>query len=323
MNKPVNRIGRSLGQSSIASMIDGSNQARTFTLKSGKTVTFVRKLIPFQDIESSTFVDPQINGRDQSTLTEESVKEITRTIKLQQFFPAIGRLRAGRIEIMDGSRRRAACLLTGTSLEVLVTSDEIDVTDARQLAADIQTAKEHNLRELGLRFMLMHEKGMSKSDIARSEGISNAKVTRAFKAASVPAELIELFPVVSELTLQDYEILLDVWDHANAEGVAVKALAEDIGAELAELQLAATLSADEYKLQVLKRVRAAKQQIKTPVQRSRAVTEHLARFSDRNAYARRKENADKRTVHYEFSRLPKELADKIDESIRAILNPPA
>lgn len=35
---------------------------------------------------------------------------ITRTIKLQQFFPAIGREVDGRIEVLDGTRRRAACI---------------------------------------------------------------------------------------------------------------------------------------------------------------------------------------------------------------------
>ncbi len=109
-HKQLKRIGRTLGQSAIASMIDSNNHSRVFTLKSGQAATFVRQLIPHDNIEERTFIDPQINGRDQATLTEESVKDISRTITLQQFFPAIGRMREGRIEIMDGSRRRAACL---------------------------------------------------------------------------------------------------------------------------------------------------------------------------------------------------------------------
>ena len=113
MSKPIQRIGRKFGDSAIANMIDSSSQSRTFTLKSGAKATFVRQLILHDDIETRTTVDPQINGRDQSTLTPESLQEITRTITLQQFFPAIGRINGDQIEIMDGSRRRAACIRAG------------------------------------------------------------------------------------------------------------------------------------------------------------------------------------------------------------------
>jgi len=320
VSKPIQRIGRKFGDSAIASMIDSSTQSRTFTLKSGMKATFVRQLIPHDDIEAKTYVDPKINGRDQSTLTAESLKEITRTITLQQFFPAIGRITADRIEIMDGSRRRAACILSGASLEVLVTADELSISDARQLAADIQTAREHNLRELGLRFMLMNEQGMSKSEIAKAEGISNAKVTRAFQAASVPAEFIELFPVVAELTLQDYQLLLDVWEEAKAEAVAVDDLVSQIQDKLTRDTMPAQLNADEKKSAILDCFKTARKQLKPPPPASRTVTEKLATFSTANTYARRKTNDEKRTVQYEFSRLPKEITEKIDASIKQILS---
>ncbi|MGP4131779.1 ParB N-terminal domain-containing protein [Pantoea tagorei] len=83
------------------------------------------------DIEAQTYVDAAVNGRDQAFLTPESVSDISRTIKLQQFFPAIGREVNGRIEVLDGSRRRAACLYNGTPFEVLVTKDDLSLSDAR------------------------------------------------------------------------------------------------------------------------------------------------------------------------------------------------
>lgn len=318
-NKPLKRIGRTLGQSAIASMIDSTSQSRVFTLKSGLAATFTRQLIAHNDIETRTYVDPEINGRDQKTLTQESVKDISRTITMQQFFPAIGRVKGDRIEIMDGSRRRAACLFSGASLEVLVTRDELDIHDARQLAADIQTAKEHNLRELGLRFMLMQEKGMNKSEIAKAENISNAKVTRAFQAAAVPAKIIELFPVVSELTLQDYQLLLDVWEEARAEAVDIEDVVAQIQAKMDAAEVSHIASADEQKSQILRFFRAAKVEISKPSAVSNIATEKLASFTDRNAYARRKTHLDKRLIKYEFSRLPKEIIDKIDDSIKEIL----
>lgn len=260
--KQIKRIGRTLGQSAIANMIDAGIQSRVFTLKSGKTATFTMKHIAHSDITELTYVDPQINGRDQSTLTEASVSDISRTIGLQQFFPAIGRMQGGRIEIMDGLRRRAACIYTGAGLDVLVTADELDMSDARQLAADIQTAKEHNLRELGLRFMLMYENGMSKGDIAKVEGMSAAKVSRAFMAASVPSEIIDLFPVVSELTLSNYQLLLEVTDEAKAEGVDIQGMADTAREQLSDILTSETVSVDEQKAEVLKCLRAMKRQIK-------------------------------------------------------------
>ena len=319
MSKPIQRIGRKFGDSAIASMIDSQSQSRTFTLKSGMKATFVRQLIPHDDIEAKTYVDPKINGRDQSTLTAESLKEITRTITLQQFFPAIGRITDQRIEIMDGSRRRAACILSGASLEVLVTADELSISDARQLAADIQTAREHNLRELGLRFMMMNEQGMSKSEIAKAEGISNAKVSRAFQAASVPAEFIDLFPVVAELTLQDYQLLLDVWEDAKSEAVAVDDLVSRIQDKLTSDVTPEQMNADEKKAAILDCFKTVRKRLKSPAPASRTVTEKLATFSTANTYARRKTNDEKRTVQYEFSRLPKEITEKIDASIKQIL----
>lgn len=319
-HKTVQRIGRTLGQSDIANMIDGGTQTRVFTLKSGKSAAFVRRIIPYAELESTTYVDSEVNGRDQTTLTEESVKDISRTITLQQFFPAIGRLVDGRIEIMDGSRRRAACLFSHADLDVLVTSDELSLVDARQLAADIQTAKEHNLRELGLRFRTMFERGMSKSEIAKAEGLSNAKVTRAFQAASVPAEFIELFPEVSELTLPDYQLLLEIAEEAKADGIEIDDITKRVKENLDAAGRMDALSADEKKANILGYFRAARRHFKTaqPV-RPTAVTEKLMNFDDRNAYARKKSNVDKRTVHYEFSRLPKDVIDKIDASIRGIL----
>lgn len=218
MKKIVSR-GRVLGKNSseFARMLEGSEGTKTFTLKSGRQAKFLLTVVLSGEIESRTFVDPAVNGRDQSLLTPESVSDISRTIKLQQFFPAIGRMVGERIEVLDGSRRRAACIFNETKFEILVTKDEISLADARQLAIDIQTAREHTLRELGKRFEVMYGKNMTKEEIARAENISKAKVTRAFQAAAVPDEMIAVFPVASDLALPDYQLLLQISEDANAK----------------------------------------------------------------------------------------------------------
>lgn len=84
-------------------------------------------------------------------------------------------------------------MLSKVGLTVLVTQAELSIDDARQLAADIQTAKEHNIREIGLRLLKLRENGMSQKEIAEVERLSAAKVTRAIQAASVPSEIVAIF----------------------------------------------------------------------------------------------------------------------------------
>ena len=231
------KLGRQLGNSSFSKMMSESENERVFTLKSGAEARFTLTKILHDDIETLTFVDASVNGRDQSLLTQESVSDIARTITLQQFFPAIGREVEGKIEILDGSRRRAACIFNRMPFEVLVTRDTLSLLDARQLAVDIQTAKEHTLRELGKRLRLMYPESMNQSDIAAAEGLSAAKVTRAYQAAAVPDEMISVFPSVSELSINDYQTLLDVADRARAKNISPEELADGVRESLNKDQL--------------------------------------------------------------------------------------
>ena len=128
MKKVLSR-GRVLGNSTseFARMLESDGDVKTFTLKSGKQAKFVKTVVLSGEIESKTFVDSSVNGRDQAMLSPESVSDISRTIKLQQFFPAIGREVNGRIEILDGTRRRAACIYNNVKFEILITKDDIEL----------------------------------------------------------------------------------------------------------------------------------------------------------------------------------------------------
>lgn len=314
MKKIVSR-GRILGKGSseFARMLEGGEGTKTFTLKSGRQATFLLTVVLSGEIESRTFVDPAVNGRDQSLLTPESVSDISRTIKLQQFFPAIGRMVGDCIEVLDGSRRRASCIFNETKLEILVTKDEISLEDARQLAIDIQTAREHTLRELGKRFGVMYGKGMTKEEIARAENISPAKVTRAFQAAAVPDEMIGVFPVARDLSLADYQLLLQIAEDANAKGVPIAELVEPVRERIAE-----TEGAQEDKAKIMAIFKAESKSLKTAPVKSVAM-EKLREFSDRRQYARKKTDPKKRMVIYEFARIPSEVQSEIDEAIKQIL----
>ncbi|WP_282175141.1 ParB family protein [Vibrio diabolicus] len=288
-----------------------ADATRTFTLASGQSATFTLKTIMADRLKDKTFVDLTTNGRDQDALTEASVADITRTLTLQQFFPAIGREVGDKIEILDGSRRRAAALFVGTGLEVLVTQDALSSDDARQLAADIQTAREHNLREIGIRLLVLRDGGMSQKEIAICQNLSAAKVTRAIQAASVPAEMLQVFPDHAELAYPDYKKLLEI-----ATAVAGKGL--DLADVIAQVmvdhdELASDLAPDEVKMALMKAYsRAADQQLAKPTPK-KAKVEPLWQFDDAKVFARKR--SKDRNFSYEFSRLPRALQKELDQVI--------
>lgn len=318
MKKEMVKLGRQLGNSSFSKMMSESDSERVFTLKSGAQARFVLTKFLHDDIEAQTFVDAAVNGRDQAFLTRESVSDISRTIRLQQFFPAIGREVDGRTEILDGSRRRAACLYNGTVFEVLVTRDALSLSDARQLAADIQTAREHTLRELGKRLKLMYPADMNQSDIAAAEGLSAAKVTRAYQAAAVPEEIIAVFPSVSELSISDYQILLEVTERARTRGISTEELTGHVRARI-ESDAHYDRGDPTYKAKIISYFRAESAQPKKGSAGKKVVTEKLAEFADKKQFARKKTDSDKRVVTYEFSRLSAACQAELDAAVRSVI----
>ena len=308
--------GRVLGNSNseFARMLESDGDVKTFTLKSGKQAKFVKTVVLSGEIESKTFVDSSVNGRDQAMLSPESVSDISRTIKLQQFFPAIGREVNGRIEILDGTRRRAACIYNNVKFEILVTKDDIELSDARQLAKDIQTAREHSLRELGKRLEVTYGTSMTKEEIAQAENLSPAKVTRAFQAAAVPDEMVAVFPVINAISLSDYHFLLKLAEEANNKQRSVTELMEKVQHRLKTMPDYPAID----KSKILAVIRAESKSL--IVRPTRTVqTEKLREFSDRNQFARKKIDSKKRLVVYEFSRISAEAQSEIDEAIKRIL----
>ncbi len=320
IGRKLGKFGRT-GDSPVALAIMNDIQTgaeREFTLKSGQKATFRRIVVPYEELESRTFVDQNVNGRDPSSLKEASLQDILRTLHLQQFFPVIGRVvEDGLIEILDGSRRRASALIAKVGLEMLVTNDPISASDARQLAADIQTAKEHSIRELGLRFEVLRAQGMSNIEIAKQEGLSNSTVTRAFQAASVAPEIVATFPVASELAFSDYKILLEVTNQIKLKGLDINEVITDVQSQIDENETA--LLPDEQKNLIVSLFKKSILRLKTPNPAKTTKVEVLHKFDDTRSYARRKTNAQNRTVVYEFARISRELQDKLDAAVNAIL----
>ncbi|MGE4781584.1 ParB family protein [Yersinia enterocolitica] len=312
MTKKRLTIGRTFSGSPLSN-VSTDNYRQIFTLASGKKAVFMFETIPAEDIAERSFVSLATNGRDQAGVTEESLQDIIRTIRFQQFFPAIGRIIDGKIEILDGSRRRAAALICHVDLNVLVTQDDIDMDDARKLAADIQTAKEHNLREIGLRLLLLRDSGMNQKEIAQSERLSSAKVTRAIQAASVPEMMLELFPVQYELTYPDYKFLLDIDEQLRLLSLKLETFVDSVRKQIEKIPNANELVSDELKNEIIKSFRHVLDGILAKPEKQAAVVEKLWDFEEKDKYARKRIKG--RAFSYEFSRLPKELQVELDRLI--------
>jgi len=310
-------IGRTLNETPLTanSRMEGTQR---WTLTSGHKVMFQVETIPAEHVQERTYVDQSINGRDQSALSAESLEDITRTLQYQQYFVTIGRLVGERIEILDGSRRRAAALLCGVGLKVMYTRSELTVEDARQLAADIQTAKEHNIREIGLRLKVLKASGKTQKEIAQSERLSEAKVTRAMQAAEVPQDMLVVFPVQSELTYPDYKFLLNAMEVADSKNVPRDELVIEVQAAARELRIQ-DFSPEDHKNEIINLYRNSVAALTLKKAADKPVTVQLRQFDDRRVFARKTTHAKSRKISYEFGRISTEAHERIDEAIRKIL----
>lgn len=310
-------IGRTFSAPVLNSEAEPEAFKQVFTLSSGRKVVFTKVIVPAVEVETKTYVTQEVNGRDQSALTPESLQDITRTISLQQFFPAIGVRRDNRIEILDGSRRRASAILKHVGLDILVTDEPLSVSEARKLAQDIQTAREHNIREVGTRLLALKQSGLTQKEIAEAEGLSQAKVTRALQAASVSSELLSLFPIQSELSFSDYKVLLTAEELLASKQRSVSELIENIIGVVSGIREPSLLAADEVKTKILTVIRDEATVLGEPEKGEAVVITPLWQFSDKNKYARKKVRG--RSFSYEFNRVSPELQGAIDDVVNAVL----
>ncbi len=316
MVKGRKTLGRSLSNNFNTQLSGEPPLSSTiFTLSSGVKAEFKALTIPPEEVEDKTWVRFEVNGRDQNALNREEVSDILRTIKFQQFFPAIAVKRDGRFEILDGSRRRMAAIFGNVGLNVLYTEQNISIDDAKQLAKDIQTAKEHSLREVGLRLLLIKESmSCDNKTLAKNEGLSESKVTRALQAASVPTELVALFPYQSTLSYADYKYLLDLSAQLANLNISLISFCDDVAENIVTLE---TLNFDDQKSQIIKVMKKQFSSLSTKPKIGKIVTEKLWDFEAKDCYARKKTKG--RFISYEFNRISKEVQTEIDKAVRDVL----
>lgn len=295
---------------------EGVGKANIWTLESGKQVKFTELNLTYEQVLKETTVTFSVNGRDQSLLTPESLRGLDTLLK-QQFYPAIGRFVDGKIDVLDGSRRRQRFLLEQGKIaefKLLVTYDEISKLDAQKLAKAIQSAKEHTLRESGLMLMdaLQTDESLSQRDLADMFELSLSKVNRSLTAARVDHSLLKLFPVINDLTYSDYKILDQVQNKSKNDLLLLVELATD------EINCLEAQPLDEMKVSILDIIKNISASLTETHRKKVKEFITIKKFEKKHMYARKK--ASGRKYIYEFSKIPSEVQEKIDFAIKEILD---
>ena len=298
--------------------LESVGQSMVWQLASGKTAAFNEVTLSHLQVKDETYVTFDVNGRDQSLLTKESLEDLN-SLEFQQFYPAVGREVEGKIDILDGSRRRAWFLLQEGKVKtfrVLVTQDDISTADAKALAKQLQTAKEHNLREVGLQCLAIQQANpnFTQADIAERVGLSQAGVSKAMKAASVDERLVKAFPDSNALSHPDYTLLAKVMKTCN-DAKSLTAFIKKLSKELVNIQ--AEYSVKEQKEAIISLIKAELKIVESKQDSDKAEVTPLAQFDSKGMFARKRVKG--RNFSYEFGRLSKEVQKELDAAIASVL----
>lgn len=218
--------------------------------------------IPAAQVEQTTTVF-SANAREQAFLTEYALSDILVTLKERgQQYPAVGRKMAdGKIEVLDGSRRRKSCILAQKDFLIYV-ADNITTEHAKFLSDVANAHKPLSLYERGKEMQEKLDSGdaADQKALAQMFQCSEALVSGALKAAALPLELLQAYPNVGELgrptivklhkhftslSAEHQQAVLDkcregdgyVWQRSSAQGVArlTKDVSEQLEAWIKEL----------------------------------------------------------------------------------------
>lgn len=209
------------------------------------TVQFELVRVPAHKVETDTTVFEN-NAREQSFLNEHALSDVLITLKERgQQYPAVGRrTKDGKIEVLDGSRRRKSCILAEQDFIVYV-GEEINSNHAKFLSDVANAHKPLSLYEKGKEMQAKLENGEAEDQkaLAKMFQCSEALVSGALKAAALPLELLQAYPNVADLgrptivklhkqfstlTPDKQQELLDkcrtsegfLWQRSQAQGVA-------------------------------------------------------------------------------------------------------
>jgi ParB family chromosome partitioning protein len=207
--------------------------SKKIKLHSGVEVEFRLRSISAEDVESKTFVDGKVNGRDQALLSRQNVSDISVSMSDNQFYTIFAyTTEDGLIGIIDGSRRRFAAIENGLGLELYVCSDSISRSDLIFLARDMQTAKPHTMREDGAIFNQLVLDGVKVAEISSTFKKSESYVSRCLDVFKLDKSLLMFFQDPSSIGARVMVALVKVNKGLVAKGISLSAFCESVALEL-------------------------------------------------------------------------------------------
>lgn len=182
----------------------------------GQRIIVEQVTIPASDISDRTCVFEQ-NERVQTLLTKISLHDLIPSFKdAGQQTPGIGRkLEDGRIEIADGSRRRATALLTEQDYTVLVghfTDEQMEYisTIGNQY---LEPSAYEKGKKLARKLEQDHNGKLDR--LAEAEGTNKEALRRMIETASLPEEIIKEYPRPNDLSARAGQKIAKLWNHPN------------------------------------------------------------------------------------------------------------
>ena len=163
-------------------------------------VTFELLKVPADKIEHETSVFTD-NAREQAFLNEHALSDILSTLRERgQQYPAVGRKRAdGKIEVLDGSRRRMSCILANKDFLIYVAED-INGEHAKFLSDVANASKPLSLYEKGKETRAKLTSGEADDQKALAKMFQcGSSGYGALKAADLPLSLLQAYPNVADL----------------------------------------------------------------------------------------------------------------------------
>ncbi|MEH6454739.1 MAG: ParB/RepB/Spo0J family partition protein [Cocleimonas sp.] len=205
-------VGRSLGK--LSPFVSDSQQTTyEYTLHNGRKVTFRKVTVPADQVETLTFAH-SMNKRIAADLTRASLELLTSSISRQQYQPVIAQRINGKYASLDGTRRRQSAIYAHVGLDILYCDEELSPAEVKALSKELQTAKEHSIRDNGRAFAAILEDDSTKTqdDIAELEGFTQGYVSKALKAWSIPQDIVNLFEYPSDLTFSQFSEISKIVD---------------------------------------------------------------------------------------------------------------
>lgn len=176
--------------------------SRVFVMRDGTERKATRVIVPNKHLKDKVDIHP-LNPRYQEALTEEALSDILPSIQeVGVTFEGVAEYANGKYLLLDSSRRLAAAELTGSDLPLWAFDEGANLsrTDAEYITEISRLHRPLSRREHGLPLVKAIASDSSLEDYSvllqkfRFKPTQERTVRRYVSAASLPQELIDLFP---------------------------------------------------------------------------------------------------------------------------------